>query len=160
MTGFPEDLAVQVAMIHRYGSTFIARRLEDLGIGSGQHAYILALEDRPGASQEELSGILGVDKANTARAVRRLGRNGYILRERDPADARAFRLRLTGDGAATLARIREALSEWNRILVSGLDESRSALARGIVAELARAARDGIQRPSSRRKNSQSEDSGR
>lgn len=147
MTHFPDDLAVHVAMIHRYGSTFIARRLEDLDIGSGQHAYILALKDRPGASQEELSRILGVDKANTARAVRRLEEHGYIRREPNPTDARAFRLRLTEAGTAAVGRIGAALAEWNRILVSGLDEPRNALAHEIVAELARAAEEEVRQKS-------------
>lgn len=139
MTHFPDDLAIHISMIHRYGSTFIARRLEDLDIGSGQHAYILALADAPGANQEELSRIFAVDKANTARAVKRLEEKGYLRREDDPGDARAFRLYLTPDGLSAVGRIRAALADWNEALISGIDANRREEAHEIVAALARAA---------------------
>lgn len=143
MTHFPDDLAIHVSMIHRYGSIFIGRALSDLDIGSGQHAYLLAIHDRPGASQEELSRIFGVDKANTARAVKRLEEKAYLRRESDPADARAYRLFLTPAGEATIDRIRGALREWNGILIKSIPEREREAAHSIVAALARAAEEGI-----------------
>lgn len=144
MTHFPDDLAIHISMLHRYGSTFIARRLEDLDIGSGQHAYLLAIGDRPGASQEELSRLFGVDKANTARAVKRLEEKRYIRRESDPADARAYRLYLTPAGKESIERIRAALAEWNAALISGIREDQRAEAHEIVAALARAAGEWVE----------------
>lgn len=139
MTHFEDDIAIHVSMIHRYGSTFIGRILSDLDIGSGQHAYLLALADHAGASQEELSRLFGVDKANTARAVKKLETKGYIRRESNPADARALRLFLTDSGEATIGRIQTALKEWNEVLIAGIPEPRRAVAHEIVEALARAA---------------------
>lgn len=139
MTHFEDDIAIHISMIHRCGSTFIGRILSDLDIGSGQHAYLLALADLPGASQEELSRLFGVDKANTARAVQRLEKKGYIRRDLNPADARAFRLFLTDTGEATIGRIRSALKEWNEVLIAEIPTQQREAAHRIVEALAKSA---------------------
>lgn len=139
MTHFDDDLGIHIAMIHRHGSTFIGRALGDLDIGSGQHAYLLALNDRPGSSQEQLSRLFGVDKANTARAVKRLEDKAYIRREPDPEDARALRLFLTPEGKACLERIRAALKDWNRVLLTGIPAHLKDSAHELLAGLASAA---------------------
>lgn len=143
MTHFGDDLAIHISMLHRYGSIFIGRALKDLDIGSGQHAYLLAVNDHPGASQEQLSRIFGVDKANTARAVRRLEAKGYLRREGDPEDARAYRLFLTPEGAATIVRIRGALAEWNGVLNAGIPPQERDAYHAVIADLVRAAGEKI-----------------
>lgn len=143
MNHFGDDLAIHISMLHRYGSVFIGRALKDLDLGSSRHAYLLAVNDHPGASQEQLSRIFGVDKANTARAVRRLEEKGYLRREGDPEDARAYRLFLTSEGAATIDRIRGALAEWNGVLNAAVPpEARDAF-HAVISDLVRAAGEAI-----------------
>jgi DNA-binding MarR family transcriptional regulator len=144
MTHFDNDLGIHIAMIHRYGSTFIGRALGDLDIGSGQHAYLLAIADMPGSSQELLSRLFGVDKANTARAVKRLEDKAYIRREPDPEDARALRLFLTPEGEACIERIRAALKDWNSVLLAGIPIHLKASAHELLAGLANAAQASIE----------------
>ena len=136
MTHFDDDLGIHIAMIHRCGSTFIGRHLSDLDIGSGQHAYLLAISDVPGCSQEMLSRLFGVDKANTARAVKRLEDKAYLRREPDPDDARALRLFLTPGGEACIKRIQTALKDWDNVLLAGIPLPLKASAHELLATLA------------------------
>lgn len=63
-------------------------------------------------AQEALSNQLYIDRSNAGRALKRLELDGYITREKDTADRRAFRVRLTGKGRKAVrdvARIRDAI---------------------------------------------------
>lgn len=148
MTCFDDDLGIHFAKIHRCGSTFIGRHLVDLDIGSGQHAYLLAISDLPGCSQETLSRLFGVDKANTARAVKRLEEKAYIHREPDPADARALRIFLTPGGQACIQRIRLALKDWNDALMAGIPLNQRESIHALIATLATTAQASVGQESS------------
>lgn len=86
-----------------------------------------------------LARHLGVTPATMSIAVDRLVRRGYVLRERDTADARRVRLRLSADGE----RVRSAKSVLDPALVGAMLATLNAddVARGIegLAILARAA---------------------
>ncbi|MDP2216958.1 MAG: MarR family transcriptional regulator [Methanolobus sp.] len=75
--------------------TFIARELEPYGIGSGQFPFLMRLLHNDGISQEVLIRDLNCDRATGTRAINKLEENGYVLRETDPQDKRAYRVCLT-----------------------------------------------------------------
>ena len=126
-------------MIHRQGSIFIGQQLRDLDISSGQHAYLLAISDNPGCSQEALSRLFRVDKANTARAVRRLESKCYLRREADPNDARALKLFLTPAGEDCIEAIRIAMREWNEVLIARIPSQLRGYALELLAAMAESA---------------------
>jgi DNA-binding MarR family transcriptional regulator len=49
-----------------------------------------------GKSQDELSALIKIDKATTARSLAKLEDKGYIIRKTDSADNRVRRVYLTG----------------------------------------------------------------
>jgi DNA-binding MarR family transcriptional regulator len=79
-------------------SDAFADRLEGHGVGVAQWVVLRCLFDAEGASLNELAGAVGVDNGALSRMVERLSRKGLVLREADPADRRAVRLRLTDEG--------------------------------------------------------------
>lgn len=87
----------------------------------------------------DLAKHMGVTASTMSLAIDRLERNGYVVRERDAADRRRVRIRLTDAGV----RVRRANSVLDPALVAGMlaqlpaGERREAL-RGLQA-LARAA---------------------
>ncbi len=76
----------------------MAKELEAYRVGSGQFEFLLVLYHRDGVSQETLAKILKVSKATSARAIQNLEKEGYVYRERDENDLRAYRVYLTEKG--------------------------------------------------------------
>ena len=62
------------------------------GIGSGQLIILMVVLDQPGICQEDLSTLIEVDKATTAKGVKKLIEKGLILKERKASDRRYFLL--------------------------------------------------------------------
>jgi DNA-binding MarR family transcriptional regulator len=56
-------------------------------------------------SQGELAQRLGLEKSSASRMAADLERKALLVRERDPANRRVYRLRLTDSGRAVHARI-------------------------------------------------------
>jgi DNA-binding MarR family transcriptional regulator len=82
----------------------------------------------------ELADYYGIDKAAASRQVKTLERLGFVTRDRDPNDARAFRLVPT---AAGLARLEETRSARRRQLRRQLGTWESDDVRRFAALLAR-----------------------
>jgi DNA-binding MarR family transcriptional regulator len=75
--------------------------------------------DRPGARVSEVAAGLAAQPSNVSTAVRALVGRGLLVREADPADRRAVRLRLS----ARAERDREAIEiAWGRMVAGVLDE--------------------------------------
>jgi DNA-binding MarR family transcriptional regulator len=66
------------------------------------------LQDAGPLRASDLVSRLGLDKSTVSRQVSTLVDLGLVTREADPADGRAQVLRTSAEGAAQLARIREA----------------------------------------------------
>ena len=60
----------------------------------------------------DLAEILGVDTPTVTRKVQQLERDGLVVRQTDPDDRRASRIRLTPAGRRTIERVRRARRAW------------------------------------------------
>ncbi len=85
----------------------------------------------------DLAEMLGVDAPTVTRKVQQLERDGMVVRQTDPEDRRASRIRLTPAGRRTIERVRRARRVWLEQLLQGWgDDDLSTLADllGRVAE--------------------------
>ncbi|GAT69504.1 winged helix DNA-binding protein [Planomonospora sp. ID91781] len=91
--------------------------------------------------QQHIAARLQLEKSSASRLLAGLERQGWLTRERDPANRRYYRLALTAEGRAVADHIEEHLHERHARILARLDDSeRTALAVGISA-LARAMRE-------------------
>lgn len=67
-------------------------RFRRIKLQRGQFIFLTRIFEYPGINMIELSNILRVDKATTTKAVQKLMEEGYVIRERDEADKRMWRL--------------------------------------------------------------------
>ncbi len=88
------------------------------------HPFLIELSKTPGISQDELSVVLHVDKGTTAKAVKKLVEQGFVKREVNPEDRRAYRLFLTPQGEELIPIIFFFISQWQDILLKGMPASR------------------------------------
>ena len=77
--------------------------LEPLGLTHPQYLVMLALWERSPRSLADLAADLALDPATASPLVKRLEKDGLVVRERSSADERRLDIRLTTDGA----RLRE-----------------------------------------------------
>ena len=75
---------------------------------------------REGLKMNELSRLLMVTGGNVTAIVDQLEKEGLVERLDEPADRRAFRIRLTKSGEKTFADMARAHEEWVVELLAGL----------------------------------------
>lgn len=113
-----ELVGVLVARLHREFNRHLADLWQELGLGPGQHPFLLALAAGEGRSQDELSRQLLTDKANTARIITRLESHGLVVRQVDPLDRRRQICRLTASGLATVPLIQAGLEAADKAVTA------------------------------------------
>ena len=76
--------------------------MEPLGLTHAQYSLLASLYGRTLAgeapSQRQLADHSGLDPIYVSKLIRALERSGLVTRTTEPADSRAVRLALTGDG--------------------------------------------------------------
>ncbi len=122
-----ESIGRLISCIHRFSQIHIAKELGTYNIGSGQIGFLMALYHNDGVNQESIAKALRVDKATTARAVNKLKENGYVYREKDSSDKRAYKVFLTKKAKKIKPKIIGILSEWTGFLLSDFTEKERKL---------------------------------
>ncbi len=108
--------------IYRCTQAFTSEILKPFGLSSGCCSYLLTLNNNDGMNQNQISRELNVDKAMSARELKKLIQKGYVKKEADKNDTRAYKLSLTDQGRRIIPEIHRELSIWNNAITSGLEE--------------------------------------
>ena len=126
-----------ISILYRYGQSYISKQLESYNIGSGQYIFLIILFRNDGISQEKLSEHLKIDKATTAKAIKKLAAEGYIKREIDSLDKRAYKVFLTPKALAIKPIVQDAIKSWEELLTSGLSENEIVLIKQLLDKMAK-----------------------
>jgi DNA-binding MarR family transcriptional regulator len=84
-----------------------AELLEPLGLTYPQYLVFLALWERDGRAVNDLGTCLELDSGTLTPLLKRLELRGLVARERDRADERVVRIRLTPAGRALRTKARK-----------------------------------------------------
>ncbi|MEU5577137.1 MarR family winged helix-turn-helix transcriptional regulator [Streptomyces huasconensis] len=92
------------------------------------YGLLVCLDDSGPQRATDLAAYIGVGKATMSRQLRAMEELGLVSREPDPADGRAWLIRLTPDGRARFRTVRAArraryvrqLQGWDRAEVAEL----------------------------------------
>lgn len=109
-----------IAILHRKAQRFIANELREYKIGASQYGFLLRLYRGDGVSQERLSNDLYIDKSATKRIIDALEKAGYVYREKDYDDKRAYKIFLTEKAIEIKPKIMDAISKWNNLITKGI----------------------------------------
>lgn len=106
------------------------------GILPGQFPIILELLKEGGLTQRELCEHVKVEQATMANTLKRMERDGLLVRQSCDEDGRQSRIHLTERGASlSKVAVVNAL-DVNKIALSGLDGSEQAHLRTVLIEMA------------------------
>ncbi|KEJ00060.1 MarR family transcriptional regulator [Clostridium botulinum A2B7 92] len=124
-----------VAMIYRASQGYLDEALKKYELSSGTYPFILALYDNEGISQNVLSEYVKVDKALSARAIKRLIELGYVEKIINSKDARAYKLYLTEKAKTVVPEVRKALDGWLHRITNGLTEEEKETAECLLQNM-------------------------
>lgn len=110
------------SILYRISQTYYDEQLEPYHISSGQQFFLMRIHKHPGISQQELAEKGFYDKGTTARAVKKLEKENYIIRKADPKDKRIIRLYVTKKGEELMPVIDEVIASWRGIITSGMSK--------------------------------------
>lgn len=124
-----DSITKQVIFAARKAQLCVGSRLAQFGITAAEEPFFMAIQYHWGATQEELTALIGVDKAATARALRSLENKGFLTREQDKADHRQNRIYPTSAVFEIGPQVQEALLRLNGEIMDGLSEEEQSLLR-------------------------------
>lgn len=113
--------------VARQFAILLAKNLEPLGISPAQFPILLNLWEHDGLSQNELVEIADLKQATIANTLARMERDGLIVRQSNPHDARS-RLIFLSAHAKALQKEATAIAEGiNQSALSVLNDQEQAL---------------------------------
>ena len=108
--------------IYRHVQIIINNELNPYGLGSGQYIFLGQIAQFEGITQKELTETIKIDKATTAKAVKKLIEQDYIYRVQDESDKRYYKIFLTKKGKDFVPILRKKLRSVSVILSKGMAE--------------------------------------
>jgi len=138
-TYFPQLAAERPDIALCRASTVVARAAEaaaaQQGLGVGQHLVLKMLAAVGPRSQQVLSEELRIDRSVMVGIADDLERPGYVRRERDPDDRRAYAVTITAAGRQALAEAESAVPEFLDRTFAALDPRERAQLTELLGKL-------------------------
>lgn len=108
-----ENIGKYISQLHRKGNVFINRELSKFNLSVGQFMFLLDLYMKDGKNQEEISDNLKIDKGTTARAIKKLEEQGFVIRIKNENDKRSNKIYLTDKAKEIKENVFDILDDWN-----------------------------------------------
>jgi DNA-binding MarR family transcriptional regulator len=108
----------------RSARQIVNAELEPLNLTSSEGDILFhLLADKDGLTQEKMAERLDIGKAAVSRTIDSLVKKGYVKREHQPDDARAYRITLTEKAFDISANIENAYNGVYEIVKRGIAET-------------------------------------
>jgi len=95
-------------------------KLNKLDIERNYYALVLIEKAEENITQQELAGMLDIDKVTMLRSIDYLSEKGYVDRVRSTTDKRKYSLIITDKARKVLPEIKNSFNEINNIALNGL----------------------------------------
>jgi MarR family transcriptional regulator, organic hydroperoxide resistance regulator len=109
-------------ILSRESQTYMNIAFKDIGIGFSECLFLMNIYENEGINQEELSAMLFIDKAATARAIKSLEGKGFITRKMNEEDKRSKKMYLTDKGRDHKEYIFSLIKKWTDYITDGIDK--------------------------------------
>lgn len=111
MEGY-QHIGKYISDIHKSSCIYFNKEFGKIGIGAGEYTFLLNLYKCDGITQEELTEKVKLDKATTARAIKKLEDKGYVKRVKKETDRRAYKLEITEKADQIREKVYLIMDEW------------------------------------------------
>jgi len=110
-------------------------KMEEIGLHKGQGFVLFHLWHHDGIPQNVIAHALRVSPATVTNTLKRMERDGWIERRRDPDDQRIVRVYLTEKAKAMREEAREAFRDLEREVTSVLTKDERKTLQGLLEKL-------------------------
>lgn len=124
-----------VNTISRITQSYTDEVMVKLNLTSGTYPFLLVLYRKEGINQNEISRELNVDKAMSARSIKKLIDLEYIEKKEDDKDSRAYKLYLTEKGRAIVPEIKKEIQQWIKIITKDFSKDEEALLEEMLSKV-------------------------
>jgi DNA-binding MarR family transcriptional regulator len=118
----PKSIGRYTSCIYRNFHKYMHDQLQEFSLGSGQFHFLMMLYRKDGVNQETLAETLQIDKATSARAIKKLEQQGFVTRKKDTNDRRNYNVFLTEKAKKLKPKIRKTLHNWTKILLKDISK--------------------------------------
>lgn len=122
-----KSFTFHIAMIHRLSRFNIEPMAQEIGFSASQIPFMATIYKNPGISQDEISALVYIDKAATARQLTKLEKNGFITREIDPGNKRKKQIFLTQKGKDVESYFWKMIKENNERSLHGFSQEETEI---------------------------------
>lgn len=123
-----KTLSFFVTVLYKEFSAFCNKRLQEIGLTQGLMYFIIYIDKHQKCSPGQLATNLKFDIGHTARSIDKLEQDGFVLKEKNINDKRAYLLSLTEKGVDAMNTIRNLLVDWDEIILAEIKpEERDSL---------------------------------
>lgn len=107
-----QHISKYISDINKSSCIYFNKEFGKIGIGAGEYIFLLNLYKHDGITQEELTEKVKLDKATTARAIKKLENKGYVKRVKKESDRRAYKLKITDKAEQIREKVYLIMYEW------------------------------------------------
>ena len=133
----PQDgAAFLLAQLGAHAAGRFAELIARLDLTPPQAGLLRMLRRRPGGSQREFAGLLGMPPSRFVTLADGLEGRGLIERRVNPGDRRLHALFLTDEGARLLADLRTAAEEHEQLTCAALSPDERVQLTGLLRRMA------------------------
>ena len=126
-----------ISITERCAMIYRMQAFNEIQLPACQHMYIYYLcSHSDGISQDMLAKKVYVNKSNVARNIKSLEDAGYVYREVDSEDKRAFKVYPTSKAFDVLPFIKEKMSIFNEEIMKDFSESEKELLEKMLIKVA------------------------
>ena len=130
-----ENLGFLLGQAHEQHRSLAASRLVEVGLAPKEYGALSVLVDEGPLTQQQLGRRTGIDRTTMVAIADALEEKGFAVRERSPADRRAYVLRVTGPGRRTLTRARRAIARTEDDFLEPLSDRQRAQLKSMLRRL-------------------------
>jgi MarR family transcriptional regulator, lower aerobic nicotinate degradation pathway regulator len=131
-----ERVGFLLTMVKGGAEAICMARLAPLDLHVRQFGLLTVLATEGPRSQQDLVEWTRLDRTTMVALVDSLEERGYVRRERNPADRRAYLLQLTPEGRRMQARARKVMLGAEDELLGSLNQSERQQLRELLAKVA------------------------
>ena len=111
------------------------KALQHSSLHISQPAVLIYISKHPGCSQKQIADEAHVTPASVATSLKRLEKNGMIMRREDTADTRCNRVYITAAGERELDYCRNALQSIDEMIVSEMSDTEQNNLRSVMLQM-------------------------
>ncbi|WP_378955483.1 MarR family winged helix-turn-helix transcriptional regulator [Pelosinus sp. sgz500959] len=125
-----------ISCLYRIGQSYFDHYFVEYGIGLGHYSCLLCLFRQEGITQEVISKFTNKDKGTITRSIRKLESLGYVEKQIDSDDRRAYKVYLTEKGKAIEPEVRQILKKWAEAVTAGFSPTEAKIAYELIERMA------------------------